>query len=337
MAGFNPYAAAGVPTPGFDPGAPSPYAGLYRKGATTGTLQGDPLRNVLGSLFGGRSVAADTSAPAPAPAAGKEQMGPAVPARLAAAPPAPVLPAPVTSPNTRFQAADDTYNQLLSQYGGAPGIQQLAGMTSLPTAFTPTGATQAASLKDYYGAQQLQGSANLGTIINAMGYTGDMEKWAQANPALAQREYAKKFGMNAAGVNPVAGFTMPQQLAGETPAAYQGEPAGQVFSDPKPPVNPMLGYGLDSSLVSVTSPQANFEFKFGNSGNFGTPGTADNPSLAGAANTVPAPPAETQSKTDEFNNRMAATAGLRAKLSPQYSQAFNTPLSFSQYFNPGGQ
>jgi hypothetical protein len=235
------------------------------------------------------------------------------------------------------QAADEEYKRLMSQYGGAPGVQQLAGMTSLPTGFTPTGANQAANLKDYYAAQNLQGNANLGTIINAMGYTGDMEKWAQANPMLAQREYAKKFGMAAAGVNPVAGFGMPQQLAGETPAAYQGEPAGQVFAAPKPPVNPMLGYGLNDSLVSAVSPQADFSAKFGLNGNFGTPGTADNSVLAGAANFTPAPPAETQSKTDEFNNRVEATAGLRAKLSPQYSSTFNTPLNFSQYFNPGGQ
>jgi hypothetical protein len=291
--------------------------------------------------MGGRS--AEAAGP-PEPARLANQFGPPVPQglpnRLAGATPA----SPISgAPTPIVQASDDTYKQLLSQYGGAPGISQLAGMTSLPTNFTPTGATQAAGLKDYYTAKSLQGQANKETISDALSLGLDskqaenMKAWVNANPMLAQREYAKKFGMAAAGVNPVAGFGMPQQLAGETPAAYQGEPAGQVFADPKPPINPMLGYGLNDSLVSAVSPQADFSAKFGLNGNFGTPGTADNSVLAGAANFTPAPPAETQSKTDEFNNRVEATAGLRAKLSPQYSSAFNTPLNFSQYFNPGGQ
>ena len=91
------------------------------------------------------------------------------------------------------QAADEEYKALLSQYGPS-GIQQLAGMTSLPTGFTPTGSTKPTSLKDYYGAQTLQGSANLGSIISEMGYKGDVAKWAQANPMLAQREFSKRFG-----------------------------------------------------------------------------------------------------------------------------------------------
>ena len=214
------------------------------------------------------------------------------------------------------QAADEEYKRLMSQYGGAPGVQQLAGMTSLPTGFTPTGANQAASLKDYYAAQNLQGNANLGTIINAMGYTGDMAKWAQANPMLAQREYAKKFGMNAAGVNPVQGFNMPQQLAGQTPAAYQGEPAGQVFSDPKPPVNPMQGFGLNQQLVSTTSPQTDYSFKFG-AENFASPG-----------NFVPAPPADTQAMLNvPFAQAM--------EIAKQRQNPQNAP--FSEFYNPSGR
>ena len=341
MAGFNPYAAAGVPTPQVNFGQPSQYAGLYRKGATSGTVQGDPLANALRGLFG-RPAAA-------------EQMGPQIPPGLQA-PPAPTLPSPQAAatlgatpvpagrgPTPVIQAADETYKTLLSQYGGAPGVSQLAGMTSLPTDFTPTGATQTANLKDYYTAQYLQGQANKETIGNALtlgmekGQAENMKAWVNANPMLAQRAYAQKFGMGAAGVNPVAGFGLPTQLAGQAPGEYQGESAGQVFADPKPPVNPMLGYGLNDSLVSTVSPQADFAAKFGLNGNFGSPGTVENSVLAGAVNPVPAPPAETQSKTDEFNNRVEATAGLRAKLSPQYASAFNTPLNFAQYFNPGGQ
>ncbi|NBX48433.1 hypothetical protein EBT25_00480 [bacterium] len=100
--------------------------------------------------------------------------------------------APATSPNTITQAADDTYKQLLSQYGGQAGVSQLAGQTSLPTGFTPEGGKQAASLKDYYAAQQAVGAKNIGDIISSMGYTGPMAEWAKANPMLAQREFAKQ-------------------------------------------------------------------------------------------------------------------------------------------------
>lgn len=100
--------------------------------------------------------------------------------------------APTTSPNTITQAADDTYKQLLSQYGGQAGVSQLAGQTSLPTGFTPEGGKQTASLKDYYAAQQAVGSKNIGDIISSMGYTGPMAEWAKANPMLAQREFAKQ-------------------------------------------------------------------------------------------------------------------------------------------------
>jgi hypothetical protein len=106
----------------------------------------------------------------------------------------------ITSPNTTYQAADEEYRNLLAQYGGAPGISQLAGMTSLPTGFTPTGASKQASLKDYYAAQALQGNANLGTITSALTQNmpadkaANMAAWAKANPGLAQQAYAKQMG-----------------------------------------------------------------------------------------------------------------------------------------------
>jgi hypothetical protein len=112
------------------------------------------------------------------------------------APPAPLrLPPPITSPNTTFQNADDEYNRLKAQFGGTTGVSQLAGMTSLPTGFTPTGGKQAAGLKDYYAAQQEVGERNIGEIIGGLEYQkgSPMEQWAKANPMLAMREYNKKF------------------------------------------------------------------------------------------------------------------------------------------------
>jgi len=119
---------------------------------------------------------------------------------LRGAPPAPILPVPITSPNTTFQNADDEYNRLKSQFGGATGVSQLAGMSSLPTGFTPTGGKQAAGLKDYYAAQQEVGERNIGEITSALAASdpryqkgGAFEKWAIANPDLAMREFNKKF------------------------------------------------------------------------------------------------------------------------------------------------
>jgi hypothetical protein len=92
------------------------------------------------------------------------------------------------------QAADEEYKALLSQYGGTSGVQQLAGMQSLPTGFTPTGGKQAAGLEDYYAAQQAVGAKNIGEITGALGYQkgSAMEQWAKANPMLAMREFNKK-------------------------------------------------------------------------------------------------------------------------------------------------
>ena len=114
-------------------------------------------------------------------------------------PPPPLdLPAPITSPNTTFQHADDEYNRLKSQFGGTTGVSQLAGMASLPTGFTPTGGKQAAGLKDYYAAQQEVGERNIGNITESLAYKdsryqkgGKLEQWAKANPMLAMREFNK--------------------------------------------------------------------------------------------------------------------------------------------------
>jgi len=126
------------------------------------------------------------------------QFGPPVPKGLTdrGTPPLPRdLPRRITSPNTTFQNADDEYNRLKAQFGGTTGVSQLAGMTSLPTGFTPTGGKQAAGLKDYYAAQQEVGERNIGEIIGGLEYQkgSPMEQWAKANPMLAMREYNKKF------------------------------------------------------------------------------------------------------------------------------------------------
>ena len=52
----------------------------------------------------------------------------------------------------------------------------------------------AAGLPEFYANQRKVGTGAMPEIIDAMGYTGAMAEWAKANPALAMREYNKKFG-----------------------------------------------------------------------------------------------------------------------------------------------
>lgn len=156
-------------------------------------------------------------------------------------------------PEPIVQAADETYKTLLSQYGGAPGISQLAGMASLPTGFTPTGANRAANLKDYYAAQNLQGNANLGTIIKEMGYTGDMARWAQLHPGLAQEQYAKKQAAAAYG-----GYGPSQPVADPALKGITGSffPGDQSSAAPigNSPLNPVQTNSFSSATNSVPAP-----------------------------------------------------------------------------------
>ena len=169
------------------------------------------------------------------------------------APPAPVLPAPITSPNTTFQNADDEYNRLKSQFGGTTGVSQLAGMTSLPTGFTPTGGKQVAGLEDYYAAQQAVGAKNIGNITESLAYKdsryqkgGKLEQWAKANPMLAMREFNK------------LGYRTSAEMQGPSDDAIRAAISGGKF------------YPSEGSPSPVTKPPE-----------FGTP-----------ANAVPAPPTE---------------------------------------------
>jgi hypothetical protein len=179
---------------GAGPAAVLRGAGRYIGGGLQDFLGSQAVRE---SPFGAAST---LFAPRKAYALGDERQGPYVPERLQRAPSAPVLSGyqsrvPITSPNTTFQNADDEYNRLKAQFGGTTGVSQLAGMTSLPTGFTPTGGKQAAGLKDYYAAQQEVGERNIGEIIGGLEYQkgSPMEQWAKANPMLAMREYNKKF------------------------------------------------------------------------------------------------------------------------------------------------
>lgn len=86
-----------------------------------------------------------------------------------------------------------TDNQMGQYFGGAPSAQAPKSAEAMQEAAMLQKAPTTMPLADYYRAQSATGRANMDQIVSAMGYTGDMEKWARANPMLAQRAYAGQF------------------------------------------------------------------------------------------------------------------------------------------------
>jgi hypothetical protein len=78
-------------------------------------------------------------------------------------------------------------------FGGAPSAQAPTSAAAMEEAAMLQKAPTTMPLADYYRAQSATGRANMDQIIGLMGYTGDMEKWARANPMLAQRAFAAQF------------------------------------------------------------------------------------------------------------------------------------------------
>lgn len=240
-----------VPSWATDPLAGAIGAGPASTLRTAGRFVGGGLQDFLGSQAVADSPYAALGslfAPRKALAQGERQ-GPYVPERIKNAPSAPILSgsrvaAPITSPNTRFEAADEEYNRLKSQYGGPAGVEQLAMQTSLPTGFTPTGAKGPASLKDFYSAESQVGGRNIESIIGQMGYQGKMAEWAKANPMLAQREYAKRMSANQEAA--AYGGTGPSDEA--IRAAISGGKFFPSEGSPSPIANPP-GFGTPANSV----------------------------------------------------------------------------------------
>ena len=68
------------------------------------------------------------------------------------------------------------------------------GKAILEAAKTNTYSGDAAGLAQFNTQQRQAGIGANDEIIDALGYTGDMAKWAEQHPSLAMREYNKKFG-----------------------------------------------------------------------------------------------------------------------------------------------
>jgi len=84
----------------------------------------------------------------------------------------------------------DQYFGSASRGAGAPSsaaeMVQMAGQPSPPPG---------TAASTFYRAESAMGRGNMDNIVASMGYEGTpMEAWANANPMLAQREFAKRFG-----------------------------------------------------------------------------------------------------------------------------------------------
>ena len=100
-------------------------------------------------------------------------------------------------------ARDSAYQAMKQQYAPQADIWGTdEGKAILAAAQSNQYGGEAAGLADYYSNQQKAGIGAMPEIIDAMGYTGDMAKWAEANPALAMREYNKKFANSYEGTGP---------------------------------------------------------------------------------------------------------------------------------------
>ena len=89
------------------------------------------------------------------------------------------------------------------QYAPNTGIYGTdAGKAMLASAQQNQYTGDQAGLADFYSNQQKVGAGLSDEVIGAMGYTGGMAEWAKANPALAMREYNKKFANSYEGTGP---------------------------------------------------------------------------------------------------------------------------------------
>ena len=78
-------------------------------------------------------------------------------------------------------------------FGGPASAQAPKDATAMQEAAMLQQAPTTMPLADYYRSQSATGRANMDNIVSSMGYTGNMEQWARANPMLAQRAYAQQF------------------------------------------------------------------------------------------------------------------------------------------------
>tara|TARA_Y100000591_G_scaffold200534_1_gene173467 strand:- start:368 stop:1186 length:819 start_codon:yes stop_codon:yes gene_type:complete len=100
--------------------------------------------------------------------------------------------------NSRQSALD----AMRQQYAPSTGIYDTDAGKAMLAMARQNQLSGEGNLADYYGAQQKVGAGLSDEVISAMGYEGPMAEWAKANPALAMREYNKKFANSYEGTGP---------------------------------------------------------------------------------------------------------------------------------------
>ncbi|MAH14096.1 MAG: hypothetical protein CMO33_10225, partial [Verrucomicrobia bacterium] len=129
-------------------------------------------------------------------------------------------------------ARESALTAMRQQY--APGSQFFdtdAGKAMIQSAKVNEYTGDQAGLPEYYANQAKVGTGAMPEIIEMMGFTGDLKKWAEANPALALREYNKKFGGPAeyAGTGPSDEEIKAAMEAGQfSPSAGSPNPLGET-------------------------------------------------------------------------------------------------------------
>ena len=178
--------------------------------------------------------------------------------------PAPGTSVPITSGLNQDGAVDRTQSDLYRQYAPKPfpmtqegqydryfktpefdyvfGAQTGKGpktAAEMVTLGTQRQAPTTAPLADYYRAQSATGRVNQAAIQEMYKDRPDLQKWAAANPMLAQREYTKKYGT-----------TDITKLASDQ-ETVMGD-LGSRFQDENPYKNTPEAFGLPANPVPPT-------------------------------------------------------------------------------------
>lgn len=141
-----------------------------------------------------------------------------------------------------------TDNQMDRYFGGRPGANAPKDMEAMQAAAMLPQAPTSMGLSDYYRSQSAAGRAGMDDIVNLMGYTGDMERWARANPMIAQREFAKQFPAGVANTGLV--MNMPQPSAQLNPAGpeYALESGERIYNFGSDQISPEMIQAFQEKL-----------------------------------------------------------------------------------------
>lgn len=140
--------------------------------------------------------------------------------------PGPGQSAPVAYGDPAARARESEQRRMMQQYASKEYWDTEQGKAMKDLAMQDR--YEGKDLAKFYQAQQATGIGSIDEIVSAMGYTGDMEKWARANQGLALREYLKKSPKGFS--NDPAMGTLPQGYENAV-ATYEAHGAPQISVD----------------------------------------------------------------------------------------------------------